>query len=66
MAVPKQRTSKAKKRSRHAQWKKKMSQPPTGECSNCGSQKLPHRVCMNCGYYRDRQVLDVSEGSTEG
>jgi len=22
---------------------------------------LPHRVCVNCGYYKGRQVIEVEE-----
>ena len=35
--------------------------PKLVECSNCHQPMLPHRVCPNCGQYRGRQVLDVSE-----
>jgi large subunit ribosomal protein L32 len=26
-------------------------------CSNCGSKRLPHRVCASCGYYNQRSVI---------
>ncbi len=60
MAVPKQRTSGSKRRSRHAQWKNKLENPAVSQCDNCGSFGRPHRVCMSCGYYRGRKVLDLS------
>lgn len=28
-------------------------------CSRCGEPKLPHRVCIHCGYYRDREVVKM-------
>jgi large subunit ribosomal protein L32 len=57
MATPKGRTTKAKSRSRAANWKAK---PPTySECPQCRQPKLPHRVCANCGYYRGRQAVEV-------
>lgn len=28
-------------------------------CKECGSPKAPHSVCMVCGKYKGRQVLDV-------
>ncbi|MQC26551.1 MAG: 50S ribosomal protein L32 [Chloroflexi bacterium] len=28
-------------------------------CSNCGEKRLPHRVCLNCGYYKGREVIAV-------
>ncbi len=29
------------------------------KCSHCGKEVLPHTVCKNCGYYKERQVIDV-------
>ncbi|MEK9185652.1 MAG: 50S ribosomal protein L32 [Patescibacteria group bacterium] len=29
-------------------------------CSECGSPKLPHTACPNCGKYGGREVIDVS------
>lgn len=28
-------------------------------CKKCGSQAIPHTVCVNCGEYKGRQVIDV-------
>lgn len=28
-------------------------------CSHCKQSVLPHKVCINCGYYRGRQVLKL-------
>lgn len=28
-------------------------------CKDCGAQHLMHRVCMQCGKYRGRVVIDV-------
>jgi large subunit ribosomal protein L32 len=30
-------------------------------CPECGEMKLPHRVCLNCGTYKERKVLQVVE-----
>jgi len=30
-----------------------------GKCDKCGSQKLAHTMCMNCGTYKGRVVVDV-------
>ncbi len=27
------------------------------KCSNCGSLKLPHQACGNCGYYKGEEVI---------
>ncbi len=28
-------------------------------CPRCGAVKLPHHVCPNCGFYKDREVIVV-------
>ena len=59
MIVPKRRTSKSRKnkrRSHHA-----LARPAQSSCPQCGEPKAPHRVCGNCGTYRDRTVLETDE-----
>lgn len=48
MPVPKRRHSKGKTRRKRNE---KMQQDVvhTVTCKNCGAQKLPHRVCSECG-----------------
>lgn len=29
-------------------------------CKDCGSPRLPHRACPNCGRYKGRVVIDVA------
>ncbi len=55
MAVPKRRTSKARKRKRRTHYKGQA--PGYQACPRCGDPKLPHRVCPSCGHYRDREVI---------
>jgi large subunit ribosomal protein L32 len=31
------------------------------ECPKCHSPKLPHRVCPNCGNYKDKLVVAPKE-----
>jgi large subunit ribosomal protein L32 len=28
-------------------------------CPRCGAAKIPHTVCGNCGWYHNRQAIDV-------
>ncbi len=56
MAVPKQRKGRAAvhhRRSAHD----RISAAARSVCPQCGEVKLPHRVCPNCGYYRNREVI---------
>ena len=57
MAVPKRRTSKAKRDKRRANWK--ISMPGLSECQQFHELKLAHRMCKKCGYYNGRQVEQV-------
>jgi large subunit ribosomal protein L32 len=58
MAVPKRKTSKARRdKRRSSHWK--LEAPGIVACPNCGAYHLPHRVCKACGYYNGRKVLDV-------
>ena len=57
MAVPKRRTSKARKNRRRAHWKMKKIQ--LIECPQCFELRLPHRMCLNCGFYKDRTVVEI-------
>lgn len=59
MAVPKNKTSKARRDSRAAQWK--IEAPELTECPQCHELKLSHRVCRKCGYYDGEQIVAVKE-----
>ena len=54
MAVPKKKTSKARRDKRRAQHK--IAAPRLNECPQCHQPRLPHRVCPNCGTYDGEQV----------
>lgn len=59
MAVPKRRTSRArrdKRRSHHA-----LAKPARADCPQCKAPREPHRVCASCGHYRDRTVIETEE-----
>jgi len=58
MAVPKRKHSKARTNSRRANWKR-LDNVDVSICPNCREPKLPHRVCLNCGTYKGRQVMKV-------
>ena len=52
---PKNRTSKARKNSRRANWK--MGGVNLVKCSKCGELTMPHRVCKNCGSYNKKVLI---------
>jgi large subunit ribosomal protein L32 len=55
MPNPKRRHSKSRSRKRRAH--DGLKPVNLTSCANCGSMKLPHRVCAHCGYYHGRAVL---------
>ncbi len=59
--VPKRHHSKARKRKRRSHHA--LVPRATTFCPHCNQVTLPHRVCGNCGWYRDRQVVEVEEES---
>ncbi|MFP6626464.1 MAG: 50S ribosomal protein L32 [Deltaproteobacteria bacterium] len=59
MAVPKRRTSRAKRDRRRAHDSLTAAQP--GTCPNCGGTVQSHRACPSCGRYRDRQVTKATK-----
>jgi len=35
------------------------------KCSKCSADSLPHSICGNCGFYRQREVVDVLRNLTK-
>ncbi|MEI6447231.1 MAG: 50S ribosomal protein L32 [Actinomycetes bacterium] len=58
MAVPKQKQSHSRTTKRRSQHKAAV--PTVNGCQNCGSPRLPHRVCPSCGTYAGREVVSDS------
>lgn len=56
MAVPKRKTSIARRNKRRSTvWK--MEAPTLMKCPNCNEYKTAHRVCGSCGFYNGREVV---------
>lgn len=43
------------RRSHHA-----LKAPALSACKNCGTLHRPHHMCMACGYYKGRVVIDLA------
>ena len=58
MAVPKRKTSKARRDKRRSSvWK--LDMPTLVECKQCHTKITPHRVCASCGYYNGKEVIKI-------
>lgn len=55
MAVPKRRTSKARKNKRRTHFK--LEVPGMTLCPNCGALIRSHHVCAECGQYKGQEVI---------
>ena len=56
---PKNKSSKARRDSRRANWK--MGATNLVKCSKCGALVMPHRVCKACGSYNKREIITVED-----
>lgn len=59
MGVPKRRRSKTRNAMRRAQ--QKIEAPGFISCPQCHEPKMPHRVCPECGFYKDKEVIAVTQ-----
>ena len=57
MALPKRKHSKARRDKSRTHWK--LAVASITKCAQCAKPVLPHHVCVHCGYYRGRQVIQV-------
>ena len=57
MAVPKRKVSKSRKGKRRSHWK--IEPPGLVKCPKCDEFMVPHKVCPQCGYYKNRKVVET-------
>ncbi|WP_049555041.1 MULTISPECIES: 50S ribosomal protein L32 [unclassified Granulicatella] len=55
MAVPKRKTSKARKAKRRTHFK--LEVPGLSACPSCGTLRKSHHVCPECGSYDGKEVV---------
>lgn len=55
LAVPKSKTSKSKRDKRRTHYR--LGILNITECPRCHSKKISHRVCENCGYYAENEII---------
>lgn len=57
MGLPSKRRTKTSKKERASHFALKPKS--LVKCSKCGKLILPHRACLNCGTYKDREVIKI-------
>jgi len=60
MAVPKRKVSRARRDKRRSVVER-LTAPAFSVCDNCKELKVPHRVCLACGFYKGREVIAIKE-----
>lgn len=56
MGVPKKRTTKSKRNQRRSH--DGLTASSVIICPNCGSKMQPHHVCLDCGEYRGKLIIE--------
>ncbi len=54
------RSHTANRRSHHA-----LKSPELAVCKNCGAQHRPHHMCLDCGFYNGKMILDLATKKSE-
>jgi large subunit ribosomal protein L32 len=54
------RSHTANRRSHHA-----LKSPELAVCKNCGAQHRPHHMCLDCGFYNGKMILDLAAKKSE-
>jgi large subunit ribosomal protein L32 len=59
MALPKRKKSKSRRDMRRSHDHAKMPNP--ARCPQCHEPVLPHHVCLECGSYRGKTLIEAEE-----
>ncbi len=59
MALPKRKKSKSRRDMRRSHDHAKLLNPTT--CPQCHEPVLPHHVCLQCGTYRGKTLIETQE-----
>ena len=59
MALQKKRRGNSRTRQQRSAWMRRSGEnrPTVQACPNCQAPKVPHRVCLQCGFYDGKQVI---------
>lgn len=63
MAVPKQRHTKSRRNKRRMHLF--IREPSLGHCTKCAAFVRSHTLCLNCGYYKGEEIIDVMKKLTK-
>jgi large subunit ribosomal protein L32 len=67
MALQKRRRGPKRIGQQRSAWMRKSgaNRPTVQTCPNCNAPRIPHRVCLQCGYYNGKQVTKAKTAEAE-
>jgi large subunit ribosomal protein L32 len=67
MALQKRRRGPARIGHQRSAWMRRSgaNRPTVQACPNCNAPRVPHRVCLQCGFYHGKQVTEGKAGDAE-
>jgi large subunit ribosomal protein L32 len=67
MALQKRRRGPARTAQQRSAWMRKSgaNRPTVQTCPNCNAPRIPHRVCLQCGFYNGKQVTKAKSTDAE-
>lgn len=66
MALQKRRMGPARIHQRRSAWMRRAGHKVyVQDCPNCGNPRVPHRVCLACGFYGGETVVKVKGADEE-
>ncbi len=54
------RMRKTSSKTRQGRSHRRLKEHNLSTCTNCGDFHRPHHMCLSCGYYNGRQVIDLA------
>jgi len=62
MPLQKRRMGPSRIHSRRSAWMRRASRKPlVVACPECGEPRIQHRVCLKCGVYNRKKVMEVKQ-----
>ena len=67
MALQKRRRGPTRTRQQRSAWMRRSGEnaPSVQSCPNCSAPKLPHKLCLQCGFYNGKQVTKAKAADAE-
>ncbi len=67
MALQKRRRGPSQTAHQRSAWMRRSGEnrPQVQTCPNCEAPRIPHRICMQCGFYNGKSVIAKADEAAE-